>query len=84
MPFPTEPFDLCVSNYVLEHVADPAPHFQEVSPVLKPQASYCFRTSNRWHYVTMAASLVPHSIHLRVATKPRALGADAHDSWPTV
>src|SRR6202007_1872086 len=30
MPFHAESFDLCVSNYVLEHVADPASHFQEV------------------------------------------------------
>jgi SAM-dependent methyltransferase len=84
MPLPGEAFDLCVSNYVLEHVADPASHFQEVFRVLKPAAAYCFRTPNRWHYVTMAASLVPHSIHLRLANKLRALDAGAHDPWPTV
>jgi hypothetical protein len=32
----------------------------------------------------MAASLMPHSIHLRLANKLRALAADAHDPWPTV
>jgi SAM-dependent methyltransferase len=84
MPFAAETFDLCVSNYVLEHVADPASHFQEVFRVLKPRASYCFRTPNRWHYVTVAASLVPHSVHLRLANKLRALDADAHEPWPTV
>jgi len=84
MPCPGEAFDLCVSNYVLEHVADPASHFQEVFRVLKPEAAYCFRTPNCWHYVTMAASLMPHSIHLRLANKLRALDADAHDPWPTV
>jgi SAM-dependent methyltransferase len=84
MPLPGEAFDLCVANYVLEHVADPASHFQEVFRVLKPEAAYCFRTPNRWHYVTMAASLAPHSIHLRLANKLRALDAGAHDPWPTV
>lgn len=84
MPFPAESFDLCVSNYVLEHVVDPASHFQEVSRVLKPRASYCFRTPNRWHYVTITASLLPHSVHLRLANRLRALDADAHDPWPTV
>jgi SAM-dependent methyltransferase len=84
MPLPDQAFNLCVSNYVLEHVADPASHFQEVSRVLSPRASYCFRTPNRWHYVPMAASLVPHSIHLRLANKLRALDAGAHDPWPTV
>jgi len=84
MPLSGEAFDLCVSNYVLEHVAEPASHFQEVFRVLKPGAAYCFRTPNRWHYVTMAATRMPHSIHLRLANKLRALAADAHDPWPTV
>jgi|HubBroStandDraft_1064217.scaffolds.fasta_scaffold14953_2 SAM-dependent methyltransferase len=84
LPFPDNSFDLCVSNYVLEHVVDPLSHFQEVFRVLQPGAAYCFRTPNRWHYVTMAASLMPHSMHLRLANKLRALDADAHDPWPTV
>jgi SAM-dependent methyltransferase len=84
MPFPNEQFDLCVSNYVLEHVTNPRAHFQEVFRVLKPGAAYCFRTPNLWHYVTIASRLVPHSVHLRLANKLRALGDDAHDPWPTV
>lgn len=84
LPFPDDSFDLCVSNYVLEHVADPLSHFQQVSRVLKPEACYCFRTPNRWHYVTIASSVVPHSVHLRLANMLRALDADAHDPWPTV
>jgi SAM-dependent methyltransferase len=84
LPFPENSFDLCVSNYVLEHVIDPVSHFQEVFRVLKLGAFYCFRTPNRWHYVTIASSFVPHSMHLRLANKLRGLDADAHDPWPTV
>ncbi len=84
LPFTTESFDLCVSNYVLEHVADPVPHFQEIFRVLKPGAPYCFRTPNRWHYVALASSLLPHSVHLRLANKLRALDKQAHEPWPTV
>jgi SAM-dependent methyltransferase len=84
MPLPDGAFDLCVSNYVLEHVTDPASHFQEVFRALKPGAFYCFRTPNRWHYVTIASSFVPHSMHLRLANKLRALDAGAHDPWPTL
>ncbi len=83
-PFREESFDLCVSNYVLEHVADPHTHFGEVFRVLKPGGAYCFRTPNRWHYITMASSLLPHSVHLRVANKLRVLDDGAHDPWPTV
>jgi SAM-dependent methyltransferase len=73
MPFPDQSFGLCVSNYALEHVANPRAHFQQISRVLKPGGAYCFRTPNRWHYVTMASSLLPHSIHLRLANKLRRL-----------
>jgi hypothetical protein len=65
-------------------VADPASHFQEVFRVLKPHSAYCFRTPNRWHYVTMTASLMPHSVHLRLANKLRALDAEAHAPWQTL
>jgi SAM-dependent methyltransferase len=84
MPFPNTSFDLCVSNYVLEHVINPGHHFQEVSRILKPGGIYCFRTPNRWHYVTLASALLPHSMHLRLANKLRTLDDRAHDPWPTV
>jgi ubiquinone/menaquinone biosynthesis C-methylase UbiE len=84
LPFIAKSFDLCVSNYVLEHVTDPVAHFSEIFRVLKPGGAYCFRTPNRLHYVAIASSLLPHSVHLGLANKLRALGKQAHDPWPTV
>jgi SAM-dependent methyltransferase len=84
IPFPNESFGICVSNYVLEHIADPGSHFSEVFRVLKPGGAYCFRTPNLMHYVTMGSSLLPHSIHLRLANRLRGLEDGAHDPWPTV
>jgi SAM-dependent methyltransferase len=84
MPFPDRSFELCVSNYVLEHIVDPEHHFEEVSRILKPGGFYCFRTPNRWHYVAMVSSLLPHSMHVRLANRLRGLDEDAHDPWPTV
>ena len=84
LPFAAKSFDLCVSNYVLEHITDPAAHFSEIFRVLKPGAAYCFRTPNRLHYVTIASSLLPHSVHLGLANRLRALDEQAHDPWPTV
>jgi SAM-dependent methyltransferase len=83
-PFPSQSFDLCVSNFVLEHVVDPVTHFREVARVLKPGGKYCFRTPNLWHYIPLAARLMPHSIHLKLANRLRGLGDGAHDPWPTV
>lgn len=83
-PFADETFDLCASNYVLEHVPDPATHFAEVRRVLKPGGAYVFRTPNRFHYVTAVAAMTPHWFHELVANRLRNLPADAHDPYPTV
>ena len=84
-PFPSQSFDLCVSNFVLERVSvHPVTHFREVARVLKPAGKYCFRTPNLWHYIPLAASLTSHSVHLKLANRLRGLDDSAHDPWPTV
>jgi SAM-dependent methyltransferase len=82
-PFPDASFDGCVSNYVIEHIADPAAHLREVARVLKPGGAYVLRTPNRWHYVALFASLTPHWVHEQLANRLRGLGRGAHDPYPT-
>lgn len=82
-PMKDESFALCVSNYVLEHVSDPDAHFSEVWRVLKPGGAYCFRTPNRYHYVTAVARLTPHWFHVLVANRLRNRRTDAADTYPT-
>lgn len=81
LPFPDRVFDSCVSNYVCEHLDDPAQHLKETYRVLKRGGVYVFRTPNKFHYVTMVSSLTPHWFHLKVANKLR--GIDGHDPYPT-
>jgi SAM-dependent methyltransferase len=83
MPLADESFDACCSNYVLEHVENPVEHFKEVARVLRPGGIYCFRTPNLFHYVSMGAHLMPHSLHLLFANRLRSLDKDAHDPYPT-
>lgn len=83
MPFEDASFDACVSNFVLEHVSHPEEHFMEVARVLRPGGVYCLRTPNLFHYVSMGAHLMPHSVHLMFANKLRQLADDAHDPYPT-
>ena len=83
LPFPNESFDACVSNWVLEHLADPDIHFREVARVLRPNGVYCFRTPNLFHYVTLGSRLTPHSLHLILANRLRGLTAEAHDPYST-
>jgi len=83
MPLADESFDACSSNFVLEHVENPVEHFKEVARVLRPGGVYCFRTPNLFHYVSMGARLMPHSLRLILANRLRALDKDAHDPYPT-
>ena len=83
MPFEDASFDACVSNFVLEHVEHPIEHFREVARVLRPGGVYCLRTPNLYHYVSMGARLLPHSMHLLLANRLRGLGEEAHDPYPT-
>ncbi len=82
-PFKAGTFDACVSNYVLEHLRDPAQHLREVRRVLRVGGTYVFRTPNRWHYVPLVSSLTPHAFHRLVANRLRSLPLDAHDPYPT-
>jgi SAM-dependent methyltransferase len=82
-PIPDSSVDACVSNWVLEHVADPVSHFCEVSRVLRPGGMYCFRTPNLFHYVMLGSRLLPHSAHLLLANRLRKMGPEAHPPWPT-
>ncbi len=82
-PFRDTSFDACASDYVLEHVADPALHLAEAARVLRPGGAYVFRTPNRFHYVGLVSSLTPHWFHLRVANRVRGLSDDDHEPYPT-
>jgi SAM-dependent methyltransferase len=84
LPFAQNEFDACVSNFVLEHIQNPAEHFSEISRVLRPGGTYCFRTPNLWHYITFISSLLPHSVHCLLANRLRDLADDAHEPYPTV
>lgn len=82
-PFEDNTFDACVSNYVIEHVADPRGHLTEIARVLRPGGVYIFRTPNFWHYVSLVSHLTPHSFHRLVANRLRNLPEESHDPYPT-
>ena len=82
-PFDDASVDLIVSDYVLEHIADPAAFAAEVRRVLKPGGWLCARTPTKYHYVSIAARAISNLRHARVlqAAQP---GRKAEDVFPTV
>lgn len=82
-PLPLEDgsLDLIYSCNVLEHVQEPAATFQEIERVLKPGGIFLAKTTNRRHYVPLAASLTPLWFHKRFN---RLRGRDDSDTFPTV
>jgi SAM-dependent methyltransferase len=65
-PVASESIDLVVSDFVLEHIENPALYFSEVVRVLRPGGMFCARTSNRIGYVGLLATLIPKRKHARI------------------
>ena len=74
--------DLCVTDYVVEHVADPAKFFAECHRILKPRGYLCIRTTNVRSYVGLAATLTPNRLHARVVGWAQR-GRQSKDVFPT-
>ncbi|MDP3767317.1 MAG: hypothetical protein Q8S13_04830, partial [Dehalococcoidia bacterium] len=65
---------------VAEHLVEPEVAFRELARVLRPGGRLLLLTPNRWHYVPLAARLLPHRLHVSLN---RWRGVDARDVFPT-
>ena len=78
LPFPGKSFDVCVSNWVIEHVGDPSAHFHEVGSHPQGWRNLLLPHPNRCH-----SRLLPFSVHLRIANRLRGLSEGEHDPYLT-
>lgn len=83
LPYDDDRFDLIVSRYVFEHIANPEWAAQELLRVVKPGGWICAMTPNRWGYVALAARLVPNRMHSNALSRVQP-GRTAKDVFPTV
>lgn len=58
--------DVCVADFVMEHLGAPREFFSEAHRVLKPGGLLAIRTTNWWNYFTVAARLIPERFHSRI------------------
>ena len=83
-PIETESIDLCLSDSVLEHVAEPDHFFAECRRVLRVGGLLCLRTSNRLNYIALFASLLPKRLHRGVLARALYRPKRAEDIFPTL
>ena len=81
-PLPDAVADLCVTDYVVEHVREPHRFFSECYRILKPGGFLCVRTTNVLSYVGLAAMLTPNRLHAKVVEWAQR-GRQARDVFPT-
>ena len=83
LPFADEFFDVIVSDWTFEHVAEPDTVAAELLRILRPGGFICARTANKYGYIKLAASIVPNRLHrkaLGYVQPPRK----HQDIFPTV
>lgn len=61
-PFEAGVFDAVLADYVMEHVRTPELVIKEIGRILKKGGVFCFRTSNKWHYVSILSRILPSRI----------------------
>ncbi len=83
LPFENDHFDLAWADFVLEHVETPQVLLNEVRRVLKPGASFFFRTPNKYHYVSLISSITPHWFHELVVQRACGSLSKEHEIYPT-
>jgi SAM-dependent methyltransferase len=80
LPFPECSFDLVYTNFVVEHLEDPAATFREWRRILRPQGGLILLTSNASNPYLAAARLLPQSV--RVAFKRVGPNVATRDVFP--
>ncbi|HXR98598.1 MAG TPA: class I SAM-dependent methyltransferase [Terriglobales bacterium] len=68
-PVPDASIDLCLADWVLEHVAEPDRFFAECARVLKPDGVLAARTTNAASPLGLASRIVPNRMHAGLLRK---------------
>lgn len=83
LPFRAGSFDLVVSDWVIEHLAQVGEVAREVFRVMKSGGVFALRTGNVCHYSYAIAAATPYWFHRLVANRVRGLPENNSDPHAT-
>jgi SAM-dependent methyltransferase len=83
LPFPDGHFDMIVSDFTFEHIADPGFVAAELIRVTRPGGYICARTPNKYGYAKILTAMVPNRHHVRLLERVQP-ERQAQDVFPTV
>lgn len=77
-----ESIDIVFCDWVFEHIEQPSSFSAELNRILKPGGWVCARTPNKYGYISLAARLIPDTLHERVlkVVQPKR---KSNDVFPT-
>ena len=82
LPFGDASFDVIISDFVFEHVEDPAQVAAELTRVLRPGGALCARTPHAYAAVSLVSRLVDDASHSKVLRRVQP-DRKAEDVFPT-
>jgi len=82
-PLEDSSIDICICDYVMEHVNNVHFFFSELNRVMKKEGVVCFRTPNKFGYVSIISSLIPNAWHAKVLKKAQP-NREEKDIFPVV
>lgn len=66
LPFPSESFDVIVSDNTFEHISEPARVARELLRILRPGGVICARTPSKYGYVALISAAIPSRNHAKL------------------
>jgi len=83
LPYADDSFDIVLSRFVFEHIANPDHTARELVRVVKPGGIIAALTPNKLGYIAIISSLVPNRLHVK-ALKSVQPTRQSVDVFPTV